>query len=162
MGLTYDQARRVGLEHLHPLHGSPFAAGKGGSPDPPKGSTALPSSRNKYGATPTVYNGVRYDSKSEAARAALLDRNVEDGHALFWVGQPKFRLGVPENVYRADFLVVTPHGVHVEDVKGHETPKFKRDRKLWASYGPCELWVVRGNKIEVIRPRNSQKQGVSQ
>jgi hypothetical protein len=38
IGLSYQEACRVGLEHLHPLHGSPFAAGKGGSPDPPKGS----------------------------------------------------------------------------------------------------------------------------
>jgi hypothetical protein len=100
--------------------------------------------RSKYRNVPTTYNGVRYASRGEAQRAEWLDMQVGLGNVLFWVGQPKFRLGCPENVYVADFLVVTRAGVYVEDVKGAETAKFKRDKKLWKAYGPCELVIVRG------------------
>lgn len=105
--------------------------------------------RRKYRNVPTVYNGVRYDSKSEAAQARHLDDLKPLG--IWWVGQPKFRLGCPENVYVADFLVVDPTmGVHVEDVKGKETAKFKRDCRLWKRYGPCPLWIIRGGVVETI------------
>lgn len=113
--------------------------------------------RHKYNAKPTVYNGVRYDSKAEAQRAEALDLLIRAGHVDFWIGQPTFRLGVPENVYRPDFLVI--HGVqsdwpgvcHVEDVKGVETPAFKRNKRLWDAYGPCPLHVIRrGSTVEVI------------
>lgn len=107
--------------------------------------------RNKYRAVPTVHAGVRYDSKAEAERAAVLDQLQASGEILWWLGQPKFRLGCPENVYKSDFLVITPSGVHVEDTKGVETPKFRRDKNLWAAYGPCELHVIkRGKVVEVI------------
>lgn len=113
--------------------------------------------RRKYGAKPTVYNGVRYASKAEAAYAEQLDTLVEVDAVAWWIGQPKFRLGVPENIYVADFLVVMPTGrVVVVDVKGMETAKFKRDRKLWSRYGPCPLHIIKGGKIaEVIEPENT-------
>jgi hypothetical protein len=99
--------------------------------------------RNKYRAKPTIYNGVRYASKAEAARAEALDALVGMRLVAFWVPQPTFRLGCPENVYRADFLVVDADGaVWVEDVKGVETAKFRRDKKLWAAYGPCRLHIL--------------------
>lgn len=104
----------------------------------------------KYGAKPTIYNGVRYASKAEAKRAMQLDVGVAAGEWSFWIGQVKFRLGCPENVYVADFLVVGDDGVHVEDVKGMETAKFNRDAKLWARYGPCDLWVIKGTTIHKI------------
>ncbi len=106
------------------------------------------SKSRKYRNKPTEYNGLRYDSKAEARRAQELDFLEGAGEIAFWIRQPTFYLGCPENVYRADFLVVHTgnypkhQGVaHVEDVKGRETPKFKRDRKLWAAYGPCELHI---------------------
>jgi hypothetical protein len=74
----------------------------------------------------------------------------------WWIRQPTFRLGCPENVYRPDFLVVSAKGVRVEDVKGVETSKFARDRKLWARYGPCPLWIVKGSDVEIIDPREIQ------
>lgn len=105
--------------------------------------------RPKYRNKRTEYNGVNYASKAEAARAEWLNSNnsVASGTEM-WIPQPKFRLGCPENVYVADFFVVTydmDNGLdyHVEDVKGPETPKFKRDKKLWAKYGPCELHIVK-------------------
>lgn len=104
--------------------------------------------RSKYGAVPTTYKGVRYASRAEAARAEFLDSCAPIG--VRWIGQPRFRLGCPENVYVADFLVWDGVRVHVEDVKGVRTAKFARDVKLWRAYGPADLWVVAGEEIEFI------------
>lgn len=135
--------------------------------------------RSKYRAVRTEYNGVSYASKAEAAYAVQLDLEQRQGWVKFWIAQPTFRLGCPENVYRPDFMVVMAvkghcsgcrdsdplGGTHCEgtvehppevpvycvDVKGVETPKFRRDKKLWAKYGPCPLVVVRnGREVEVI------------
>ena len=104
---------------------------------------------HKYLAKRTVYNGVSYASKAEAARAAKLD--WMSGEIRFWLGQPKFRLGCPENIYVPDFLVCMRNGdVYVEDVKGVETAKFRRDKKLWAKYGPCDLWIIWEDHAEMI------------
>lgn len=108
--------------------------------------------RSKYNAIRTTYNGVSYASKSEAKRAETLDLMVRGGLISWWIGQPKFRLGCPENVYVADFLVVVKQGAWVEDVKGVRTAKFNRDLRLWRAYGPCELHVISGKNQEVIHP----------
>ncbi len=121
---------------------------------------------NKYRSKRTEYGGIFYASKAEAARAAELDLLLKAGQIVDWIGQPRFRLGVPENVYVADFLVIgmTKHqadgttvcfhaDVFVEDVKGAETPKFVRDKKLWKAYGRLNLHIIRGGKtVEVIVP----------
>jgi hypothetical protein len=109
-----------------------------------------PKKKNKYRAERTEYAGVMYDSAAEADRAMHLDALVRSGEVFWWVGQPKFRLGCPENVYVADFVVVGPEEVHVEDVKGLDLPKFRRDVRLWRRYGPCQLLVVRKGGVEVI------------
>lgn len=122
----------------------------GEAPAAPGGSPK----RNKYGAKPTTYGGIRYASKAEAERAKYLDSLAPAG--VWYVRQPVFRLGCPENKYVADFLVVSGPGggVHVEDVKGQETSKFARDKRLWAAYGPCELRIIRGGKmVQVIHPK---------
>lgn len=114
--------------------------------------------KKKYRNTPTFYNGLRFDSKAEADRAAELDFQVKAGHLKFWLPQVTFRLGCAENKYRVDFLVVTKDGVRAEDVKGMETAKFKRDKRLWKAYGPCDLWIVKrrgtGWKMDVVEPSN--------
>jgi hypothetical protein len=105
----------------------------------------------KYRAVATTYNGVRYASRAEARRAAELDSLVKVGLIRYWVGQPTLRLGCPENVYRPDFHVVDIDGrTWFEDIKGMETSKFKRDKKLWAAYGPADLRVIRGKMVEVV------------
>lgn len=111
--------------------------------------------RSKYRAKPTVYNGVRYASKAESVRAAELDLQIIAGLIAWWIGQPLFRLGVPENTYRPDFLVIGgdthDREVWVEDVKGVETAAFRRNKKLWKSYGPCALRIIRrGVLVETI------------
>lgn len=109
-------------------------------------------SRSKYNNVRTEYNGVMYASKAEALRAYELDLMVKADRIAWWIGQPRFRLGCPENVYVADSLVIGYGELWVEDVKGRETAKFRRDKRLWAKYGPCELRIVRGRKVESIMP----------
>lgn len=109
----------------------------------------------KYRNVRTIYNGVLYDSKFEAEYAAELDIMKASGYVTLWIRQPTFRLGCPENVYRPDFFVVHHNGYCAAvDVKGTETAKFRRDKKLWAQYGECPLEIVRrGEIVETIPPR---------
>jgi hypothetical protein len=101
--------------------------------------------RSKYRAKKAEYAGENYDSKAEAAYAAHLDSLIERGEILYYVRQPKFCLGVPENVYRPDFHVVAQRWTSADDVKGAEPPAFKKNRRLWAKYGTCPLRVIRLN-----------------
>ncbi len=104
---------------------------------------------NKYRAKRTEYNGVMYDSAMEASEAARLDGQLGAGTIDWWLKQVWVPLG-PDFRTRIDFLVgVTLHGVgfrvHGIEVKGVETPEFKRVRKLWPKYGPFSL-LVRAKK----------------
>lgn len=94
--------------------------------------------------------------------AQQLDLYLQSGELIEVIEQPRLWLGVPENVYVPDFLCIpspstggTPYMV---DVKGVETSAFKRNKKLWASYGRLDLHIVKrkGNSFvttEVITPR---------
>lgn len=97
----------------------------------------------KYKAVRVEYDGFTFDSKSEASYAKWLDSEKAAGRILFYVKQPKFTLGLPEMIYRPDFLVVGSNWVVADDVKGSETAKFKKDKRLWLKYGPCPLRVVK-------------------
>jgi hypothetical protein len=113
---------------------------------------------NKYRVSPKeerTHNGITYASKIEMRRAQFWSAQL----GCVVIEQPKFRLGCPENVYIADFLVIPVEGrPWVEDVKGTETPKFKRDKKLWKRYGPLELRIVKWNrsgwKIDSVFPEH--------
>jgi hypothetical protein len=120
-----------------------------------------PRKRSKYRNVRTEYNGVVYQSKAESLWAAMLDLNVSTGYARLWIPQPRFRLGCPENIYVADFLVWWSDGrVTVDDVKGIETAKFRRDKKLWRHYGRCPLRIVRkGVVAEIIEPGDGATAG---
>jgi hypothetical protein len=108
---------------------------------------------SKYRSERVEYDGLLYDSRAEAARARELDAQRAAGVIRGWIRQVPFRLGVPENVYRVDFLVFHLDGtVHAEDTKGHRTDKFNRDVKLWARYGPCELHIIHKGQVEVVDP----------
>ena len=119
-----------------------------------------------------TYNGVLYASKAESIRAQELDLLIRSGDVVFWIGQPLFRLGCAENTYRLDFLVVPfvnfddvfgdSNAVWVEDVKGFETQSFKRHKRLWKAYGPCELRVLKrkgsGWTTEIVEPANKENE----
>lgn len=112
---------------------------------------------HKYRAQATVYAGIRYDSKAEAARAKELDLLVATGEILWWIRQPRLYLGCAENVYVPDFLVIPVNGrPWAEDIKGVETQKFKRDKRLWRSYGRLELRIIRGGQmVEIVNPKEA-------
>jgi hypothetical protein len=96
---------------------------------------------------------VRYDSKAEANRAAILDVLRKAGEVRWWLRQVTIRLGCPENTYRVDFVVCLRDGrVHAEDVKAIETREFRRQKRLWKAYGPFPLHVIRRKTVEIIEP----------
>ena len=108
--------------------------------------------RSKYGVAPKdkrTWCGVTYASKLEMRRLIELHDRVARGNLLAVIEQPRFRLGTPEAVYVADALVVPCNGCPwVEDIKGRETPKFKKDVELWKRWGPLTLYIVTWSKGE--------------
>jgi hypothetical protein len=143
MGISIEKARALGIPEEYLTE-----------PVRPRAFTGPAPGRSKYRNRRTPYNGVTYASKAEASRAYALDQAQKLGLIRGWIGQPKFRLGLPENVYQSDFLVFDCDGTAwVEDTKGVETAKFVRDKKLWARYGPCPLRILRNGKlVETITP----------
>jgi len=117
-------------------------------------------SRNKYNVSPPEERTFRdrvYPSKAQASRAAELHWQWIAGQIAWYLEEVPFELGNRVNKYRADFVVgilVNPSWglftVHAEDVKGFETPKFRRDVKLWRQFGPFPLHVISKGKTEVI------------
>ncbi len=100
--------------------------------------------KNKYNAVKTVVDGITFDSKAEANRYRELQVAQRAGEVRWFTRQPSFIL--PGNIrYRPDFLVMDKHWrMHVEDVKGFETPAFKLKKKLWGSTFPgLPLWIIR-------------------
>lgn len=97
--------------------------------------------KNKYGAIKTEYNGVMYDSKAEAHRAAELDLLARTGVIENIERQVKFPIiinGVKVFTYLADFTYQYKRtGVKViEDVKGVRTAMFNLKKKcVEAQYG---------------------------
>lgn len=118
----------------------------------------------RKGKKQTKYKAVRtngFASKAEAGYYAKVLAPRVASEAVFVTRQPVFHLGCPENKYVADFTVMD--GVtganHVVDVKGMETPKFKHDKKLWRSYGPHPLHIVKrvGKRWETtVIPRGTK------
>jgi hypothetical protein len=101
-------------------------------------------SRRKYGNTPTVVDGHRFDSKKEAARFADLSVALRAGEITDLRVHERFPLVVHEQdcgAYESDFTyTVTATGERVvEDVKSAMTrklPVYRLKRKLmWALYG---------------------------
>lgn len=99
--------------------------------------------RHKYHATPTVNDGIRFDSKKEAAYYEKLKLWRSAGEVLFHLRQVPFDL--PGGVkYRADFVIFWADGdVTVVDVKGFDTPQSKQKRKQVEALYPIEIQIVR-------------------
>ena len=99
--------------------------------------------RSKYGATKTVVDGIKFDSKKEAARWVDLNRLQDAGHVAQLERQvpivlqgkngPLLTKTGRERTYVADFKYVDwrLNGVWIiEDVKGYETAEFKLKRAI--------------------------------
>ncbi len=86
-----------------------------------------------------------YASKAEMIRARELELLRQQGVVRVVREQPVFKLG-EDFTYRPDFVVQDAAPLNVEwaeDVKGHETIRFKVVRRLWAKYGPMPLRILK-------------------
>ena len=101
-----------------------------------------------------TWNGKTYASKAEMEYAVMLHTQLERGQFILdYIEQPRVWLGVRENVYVPDFLVVwADRCPSYIDVKGVETAAFRRNKKLWSRYGRLELQVVKkkGKRFETV------------
>lgn len=118
---------------------------------------------NKFGVAPKeerTFKGKVYASKAEAMYAAQLALDMDLGEIVEVVEQPRLWLGVRENVYVPDFLVVprlsdfegeryAPLPYYV-DVKGMETPQFRKIKTLWRIYGRLPLYVVKRERDRFV------------
>lgn len=101
--------------------------------------------KGKYNASPTVVDGIRFDSKAEAARYVelkmLQDAQYISGlrcHPVYEL-QPQFQLNgrsVAAITYEGDFEYRENGALVVEDVKGVETPVFKLKLKMFQFHFP--------------------------
>ena len=84
--------------------------------------------KHKYGATPTIVDGIRFDSAKEARRYGELKLLQMAGKISQLELQPRYRL-VIEETYVADFRYLENGETVIEDVKGFLTAAYKRKRK---------------------------------
>jgi len=108
-------------------------------------------SKSKYGARRVEQDGVVYDSKKEAKRAAVLQQWERYGVIQNLKRQVDFELqpGYTNNqgkkirpiVYRADFVYNRDGKLIVEDTKGFKTPEYKLKKKLFEYKYPAYTFV---------------------
>lgn len=100
---------------------------------------------SKYGAVPTVVDGVRFASKREARRDAELALLMRAHKIVEIERQPRFPLRVAGKLittYVADwkYLIAGSGTYTVEDAKGVQTPAFKIKWKLAQALHPEFHW----------------------
>lgn len=102
---------------------------------------------SKYRAVPTIVNGIRFASKSEAKDYSDLNILLEYGKIKDLELQPKYDLlvnNIKIGTYKADFRFydTTLGEWRVVDRKGFDTALSKRSRKhVKAQYGiDIEIW----------------------
>jgi hypothetical protein len=86
-------------------------------------------SKNKYGAVPTIVDGIRFDSKREARYYEQLKLRKAAGEVLYFLRQVPIHLPGGTRLV-VDFQEVHADGsLHYIDVKGRETAAFKIKRR---------------------------------
>ena len=95
--------------------------------------------KHKYNAKRTVCDGIKFDSKKEAAYYGRLKMLVSAGEVIFFLRQVPFHL--PGGVtYRVDFQEFLADGsIRFVDVKGMQTPEFKAKKKMVEALYPVEI-----------------------
>lgn len=94
------------------------------------GKLSTSQTKSKYRNQKTELDGVTYDSKKEARRAAELNLMLKNGEIVTLARQVRFRL-VKGVEYVADFAYTTKDGAQIiEDVKGMKTAAYKIKKKL--------------------------------
>lgn len=110
--------------------------------------------KSKYNAKKTYVDGIKFDSRREAAYYGELKIRAKAGEITDLKLQPSFVLqkGFRDKTgkkhqpikYIADFSFIENRELVVVDVKGLETPVFKIKRKLFlAQYSDIELRIVK-------------------
>ena len=107
--------------------------------------------KHKYHAKPLEFNGRTYPSTAQAHRAMELDALKKDGEIRDYFEEVWVILG-PDERTRVDFMVVGFGSVWFEDVKGMETPRFRKIRKLWEKYARFTLHIIKGKKTDFVVP----------
>ena len=101
--------------------------------------------KNKYNATKTVYNGVKYDSKKEAKYAQELDLLLNYGEVLKIERQVPFVIYINDKkicTYKLDFKVTYDDRVEYVDVKGYKTSIYRLKKKMVEAYYGIEIKEV--------------------
>ena len=100
--------------------------------------------RPKYNAKKTIVDGIKFDSKKEAAYYAELKLRKRAGEVVGFLRQVPLHLACG-TVYRMDFLVFYSDGTCKGiEVKGYETPEWKIKKKMVDNEYPWfELEVVK-------------------
>jgi hypothetical protein len=84
---------------------------------------------HKYNATPTVVDGIRFDSKKEAQYYSTLKLRVKAGEVVTFLRQVPIHLPGKTKLV-VDFLEFHADGTtHLVDVKGKETETFRLKRR---------------------------------
>jgi hypothetical protein len=89
--------------------------------------------RSKYGNVKTVVDGIKFDSKKEAARYEVLVAEESAGIIHNLRLQVPFKLEIDGHLicrYKADFVYIRDGQEIVEDVKGRLTDVYKLKKKL--------------------------------
>lgn len=101
-----------------------------------------PKKSSKYRNQPTEVDGLRFDSKAEAAYYGHLKLLKAAGDVIYFLRQVPFDL--PGNVkYRCDFMVVRETGIEYIDVKGAITATFRLKKKQVEALYPVKIRCVK-------------------
>lgn len=102
---------------------------------------------NKYRNVRTVVDGLKFDSKAEAARYGELKLLDKAGQIYALQRQRRWPLrvdGVKVSTYISDFDYMDANDRQVvEDVKGMETAVFKLKRKMFEAQYGLKITVIR-------------------
>lgn len=95
--------------------------------------------RSKYGATPTSVDGIRFDSKREAAYYQKLKARVAAGEVQYFLRQTPLHLPGGTKLV-VDFVEFLADGrVRYVDVKGHETQTFRVKKREVEHHYPVRI-----------------------
>lgn len=95
--------------------------------------------RHKFNAKPTVYDGIRFDSKKEGNYYLDLKLRIKAGEVIFFLRQVPFYLPGGGKLV-LDFLEFHKDGTaHFVDVKGMKTESYKFKKKQVEHLFPIEI-----------------------
>ena len=83
--------------------------------------------RHKYNAQAVTIDGIRFDSKREAAHYELLKAQQREGGVKWFALKPVFV--IEGGRYIPDFIVQYTYRIEIQDVKGFKTALYRRAKK---------------------------------